>query len=93
MRAKKTDTVQGKIVQGLRDLGFHVEIISHVGHGWPDIVVPHGGFNWFFEIKSPKGRLTPAQKEFHSTWSPLGQIDVIRSVEDAIEIMAQGVCR
>ena len=47
-------------------------------HG--SVILPGG--NLLLEIKTERGRLSPGQKEFHSTWP--GPKAVVRSVEQAL---------
>ncbi|HEY0545301.1 MAG TPA: hypothetical protein VGC91_08005 [Pyrinomonadaceae bacterium] len=93
---KKVDASQTQLVQVFRALGLTVAITSGVGDGFPDIVV--GGLmpcvcgsqrrvkqTKIVEIKTPKGILTPDQKEFHAIWR--GQLDVIRTEEDVLHLI------
>ena len=94
----KIDSNQGEIVSKLRELGFSVHSTAAVGKGYPDIIC---GFtsqkhnikiNILFEIKDgnkpPSARkLTPDEIEWHSAWR--GQVDVINSFDDAMNIINQ----
>lgn len=85
MSAKRVDANQASIVADLRAIGATVLHLHAVGQGCPDILVGFRGENYLFEIKSPKGRLTPGQEGWHSLW--WGQVAVIRCLEDALAIM------
>lgn len=87
---KKVDANQKDIVKGLRKAGCSVVILSMVGHGCGDILCGRQGKNYFFEIKNyllpPSARkLTPCEQKFFDEW--LGQISIIHSVEEALNIM------
>ena len=51
--------------------------------GVPDLVLVHEGRALFFEVKSPAGRLRPAQKLFLETAAKAGaKTAVVRSIDD-----------
>jgi hypothetical protein len=86
----KIDANQSAIVKELRQCGASVWITSNLGDGSGDIVVGWRGQNFIFEVKDPsqipsKRKLTSDEKEFHANWH--GQIHVIESAGDALEIM------
>lgn len=95
MRARKIDDNQQSIVDALRKIGCSVAITSSAGNGFPDLVIGRTGIdgvkrNWLIEVKDgdkPKSRqrLTPDQEKFHSEWK--GQIDVVRSVDEALNLV------
>jgi len=85
MTPKRVDANQAQIVADLRAVGATVLHLHTVGRRCPDILVGHRGFNYLFEIKSPKGQPTRKQVRWHKLWR--GQVAVIWSVEDALEIM------
>lgn len=89
-RAAKVDENQKELVSQLRHHGCSVAVTSGVGVGFPDIVVGYKGQNFLFEVKDPAKppsarKLTNDQEEFHWKWR--GQIDVIETADEAIEIM------
>lgn len=89
--AKRVDDNHKSIVDGLRAIGYTVESLAPLGKGRPDILCGKGNRNWLFEIKNPlmppsKQRLTEAEEEWHDTWR--GQVSVIRSLDDALAVMA-----
>lgn len=88
--AAKVDANQPKIVKELRDLGYSVKPVHQIKR-FADILVGKGGKNWIFEIKDPAKppsarKLTEGEEEFFDDWQ--GQVDVILTTEDALEIMS-----
>lgn len=93
---KRVDRNQKSIVEALRDIGATVWHTHEAGKGAPDIVVGYNNGkerrNYLFEIKDPeqppsKRRLTDDEEIFHENWK--GQVDVIHSAEEALEIMSR----
>jgi hypothetical protein len=86
MTAKKVDGNQAIIVSALRAADCHVEILSDVGHGFPDLLVCfRDEMTWhtcLMEVKSPGGKLTPDELIFWLSWPGLKFI--VRSPEDAL---------
>jgi len=82
--AKRVDKNQQVIVEEFRKLGFCVYITSHVGRGFPDILVGIGNTHTILvEIKSTeKAKFTDAQNEFMFKWTggPVVRIDSIEGV-------------
>ena len=82
--AKRVDKNQQVIVDEFRKLGFCVYITSHVGRGFPDIMVGINNTHTILvEIKSSdKAKFTDAQSEFMSKWTggPVIRIDSIECV-------------
>ena len=82
--AKRVDKNQAEIVEEFRKLGFNVYITSHVGRGFPDIMVGYGNTHTILvEIKSSeKAKFTEAQSEFMKNWKggPVVRIDNIEGV-------------
>ena len=68
--AKKVDKNQKEIVAEFRRLGFSVYITSHVGAGFPDLIVGKGDKHTILvEIKSSStAKFTEAQLEFMRNW-------------------------
>lgn len=88
--AAKVDANQPKIVKELRDLGYSVKPVHQIKR-FADILVGKCGKNWIFEIKDPAKppsarKLTEGEEEFFDDWQ--GQVDVILTTEDALEIMS-----
>lgn len=89
-RAARVDVNQPSIVDDLRAAGVSVQPLHGVGMGCPDLLCGWRGANFVFEVKDPdkppSGRkLTEWQEVWHVNWS--GQVDVIHSAEDALQIM------
>lgn len=81
--AAKVDANQAEIVAALRQAGASVLLLHRVGQGCPDIAVGYRGRTYFMEIKTEKGRLTPAEAEFMSNWQ--GRYVVVRTPEEALK--------
>jgi len=81
----KVDQNHQEIVAVLRQVGVTVQDLSQVGKGCPDIVCGWKGKNYFFEIKTEKGKLSNKQKEWFRYWN--GHKAVIRNEYDAFEEM------
>ena len=89
MRNAKTDKNQREIVDGLRKMGFSVQVLSRVGQGFPDIMVGGFGRNFLFEVKSEHGRVNEKQIEWFSCWK--GQAKVIRNLDEVIQEIQRGL--
>lgn len=81
-RAAKVDANQRVIVDALRRVGASVIDLSAVGDGCPDLLIGYRGQTWLVEVKSTRGKLTPAQKVVHAEWHGF-PIAVIKTVEEA----------
>ena len=81
----RVDKNHQEIVAVLQAVGATVQDLSQVGAGCPDIVVGYRGKNYFFEIKSEKGKLKERQKTWHSLWR--GQVHTIYNEYEAFEIL------
>ena len=81
-RAAKKDTNQTQVTDELRACGLKVAFTHVLGQGAPDFLV--GGWRLDYtggtsigpallwvELKSPGGRLTPAEERFHQEWAGL----------------------
>ena len=93
-RIARTDGNQPAIVKHLRAMGASVAITAQAGAGFPDLVVGYKGVNYLMEVKDPakpKGdqKLTPAQVKFHGEW--VGQISVVKTIDDATNVLIKGV--
>lgn len=84
-RAAKVDNNQSAIVARFRELYCSVQDLSSVGAGVPDLLVGCMGVNLLGEVKSAKGKKTPAQVDWHRLWR--GQACVVRSVEEATDLV------
>ena len=80
--AAKTDSNQAEIVQALRDAYCSVLPLHRVGQGCPDLAIGRNGKIWFLEVKTDKGKLTPAEEEFMNSWR--GHYAIVRTPEEAL---------
>lgn len=81
-RAAKIDSTHRPIVEALRAVGASVIDLATVGNGCPDLLVGYRGHTWLVEVKSARGKLTPAQKTVHAEWNGF-PIAVVKTVEEA----------
>lgn len=81
-RAAKKDANQTDVVRILRQCGLKVALTHQLGDGKPDFVVSgekldylaglsRGPAMLWVELKSPGGKLTPAEEKFHQEWEGL----------------------
>lgn len=80
--ARKVDANQAEIVDRLRALHCEVHDMSRMGQGWPDLLINLCGETYVAEVKTARGKFTPAQIEFHAEWSGR-PIVLLRTVRDA----------
>ena len=85
MRNSKIDINHRQIVDALRKAGCSVQSLAACGQGVPDLLVGYRGQNILIEVKNAKGKLTDHQIEWHAKWN--GQVSIVRSVEDAIDVL------
>ncbi|HEY4292077.1 hypothetical protein [Luteibacter sp.] len=91
--AARVDDNHPEIVRALQRIGAYVIDCSHVGAGFPDLLVAFRGRWTLLEVKdgakSPSRRkLTPAQTIFHGEARAKGcKVHVVESVDDAIRIV------
>ena len=81
--AARTDARHAEIRDGLRDLGLAVSDTSRLGGGYPDLHVSLAGFAALVEVKSPGGRLTPAEARFAESWQ--GPLVIARTLREAVD--------
>ena len=67
-RAAKIDVNQPELVKAFRTLGCSVLSLASMGKGVPDLLVSIKGITWLVEVKMPKGKETPDQVEFATSW-------------------------
>lgn len=93
-RASRTDANQSKIVKAVRNLGASVWITSHARTGvdcvWGITCQSGMRVNVMVEIKDGNKpmsaqKLTVAEEKFHDEWK--GQICIVRSVEQAVDLV------
>ena len=78
----KTDANQAAIVQALRDAYCSVLPMHRLGQGAPDLAVGKNGNVYFLEVKTDKGKLTPAEQEFMDEWR--GHYAIVRTADEAL---------
>ena len=84
MYAKRTDGNHAEIREAMRDAGATVEDLSGSGRGVPDTLVRTTDDRLLLvEIKTPTGKLTPAQVKFHKRFP----VHIVRTVEQAVELV------
>jgi hypothetical protein len=83
-RAAKRDTIATTIIQALRGVGAQVWQVS--GKGIPDLLVLFRGEFYLLEVKTGRGKLTPAQVEFFDD-ADTPNAAVVRSVDDALQVI------
>lgn len=84
-RASRKDLNQTPIAEALYDAGLSVQFLHTVGAGCPDLLVGRAGVNYLLELKSARGKLTPAELAWHLTWR--GQVAVVRTIEEALRVL------
>lgn len=86
---KRVDSNQKEIIKVLRQVGCTVMDLHEVGKGCPDILVGANikgkKHNFLMEIKTTKGRLTAAEKKFHSLWR--GAVVIVRNSDEALRVL------
>jgi hypothetical protein len=80
--AARVDNTQAEIVAALRGVGASVQSLACVGGGVPDLLVSFRGRTYLLELKSPGGRLTPAEADWIACWR--GPVAVVASVAEAL---------
>lgn len=81
--AAKRDATEPEIVKALELAGWTVVKVSDTG--LPDLVAMRRGVVRFLEVKSPGGKLTPAQQEtFQRFAAALVTVHVVRTPEEAL---------
>jgi len=81
----KVDANQAEIVAALVKAGASVKSTAPLGAGFPDLAVGFHGKNFFFEIKTGAGTLTPDEQDFFCDWR--GQVNLVRDVESALKVI------
>ena len=79
----RTDANQSEIVAALRAVGASVVVLSRVGQGCADLSAGFRGSNYFLEVKTDNGKLTPAELEFQQMWR--GHYAIVRTPEEALK--------
>lgn len=85
--AKKVDKNQLEIVHALKKMGASVFDASHVGAGFPDLVLGYKGKTVLVEIKSSeKAPFTEPQMRFMADWKG-SAVSRINDVDGAITLL------
>jgi hypothetical protein len=91
--AARVDDNHAEIVKALQLIGAYVIDCSHVGQGFPDLLIAYRGRWVLLEVKDgekapSRRKLTPAQTIFHAEALAKGcKVHVVESVDDAIRIV------
>ena len=91
-RAARTDANHARIRTGLRTVpGVTVRDCSHVGGGFPDLLVGYRKRTILMEVKdgakaASARKLTPAQVAFHAGWTG-SPIWVVETLDQALDIV------
>jgi len=85
----RADANQAAIVSALRRIGAVVACTHQLGKGYPDLTVAFGGRNFLMECKVPGAPLTPDEEAFHQEWRTRGQVDIVTTPEEAIEVVTR----
>jgi hypothetical protein len=84
-RAAKRDATEPAIIDALQRAGCRVQPLSQ--DGVPDLLV-RGPKGWaLLEVKSPGGRLTPAQRQWRQTY---GVVPIVQTPDEAIRAVLGG---
>ena len=91
MKHGKRDTNHAEIKQALKAIGCRVCDLADIGGGVPDLLV--GGIDRasgkpilaLIEVKTPTGKLTPDEAEFHADWHGL-HLFIVRNAAEALAI-------
>jgi len=91
--AARVDDNHAEIVRALTRIGAYVIDCSHVGAGFPDLLIAYRGRWTLIEIKDgakppSRRKLTPAQTIFHAEAVAKGcKVHVIETVDQAIRLV------
>ena len=83
----RSDANQSEIVNLFRAAGATVDVMSNVGHGFPDIIVNYRGLFAIVEIKNGRHTLREKQKEWFANHE--GLRFVARDSEDVEKILSR----
>jgi Holliday junction resolvase len=85
MKKLRVDVNQKEIIAFFRERNCSVVDLHAVGKGCPDLLVAISNQNILVEVKTEKGKLTPAQIKFHETWN--APIEIIRNKKEAQNLL------
>jgi hypothetical protein len=87
--AHRRDANEKSIINALRWAGWRVRQLDST-RGEPDLLCCKGGRMVLLEVKSPGGRLTPAQKACHAELALAGiTVHVVRDPRQALEAVGE----
>jgi len=78
----RSDKNQQEIVDGLRQIGCLVKVVSAETSGFVDLIVGWQGRTFLVEIKHKDGRFTEQEREFLRIWKD--QVIIADSIEDIV---------
>lgn len=89
--AAKVDANQSQIVTALRQMGARVQVLSHVGKGFPDLLILYRSKLALIELKNgdmpaSRRKLTPDEARWHEEWAD-APLFIISSVEEAAVLL------
>ena len=87
--AARVDANQAEIVSALKQIVGSDNVFNLKEP--VDLMVAYGGRNILMEVKGEKGKLTPKQDIFFNNWQ--GQVDIVRNVQDAIDVINKATKR
>ncbi len=87
MGAKRTDACQAEIVEKLRAIGATIKDV-HIVKNFCDILCGYKGKDYKFEVKSPGGKLTKGEWDFHQSWKGAPTY-IVHSFEEAYDILTE----
>lgn len=88
---KRVDANQTQIVSAFRQMGARVQVLSHVGKGFPDLLICVRGRLALVELKdgaksASRRKLTPDEARWHEEWAD-APLFIISSVEEAAVLL------
>lgn len=86
----RVDANQPALVAHAQAFGASWVSMAPLGHGVPDGLLGHQGHTYVVEFKTPKGTLTPDQREFLRTWNG-GPVHILRTEADVERLLTGAV--
>lgn len=81
----KADANQAEVVEALRRAGASVQSLHRVGQGCPDLMVAYNGRVFLMEVKSPGGRLTKPEQDWHREWRSC--VYIVHDAQEAVDVL------
>lgn len=87
---KRVDDNQKEIVKGLRAVGAHVQSLSDVGDGCPDLLIAFRGIWYICELKdgakhASRRRLTPKELAWHKKFNTQAPVFIFTNLDEALK--------